>query len=77
MGTLSLTTPGAAAVIVVRPRTTSWALLEEGDIVFSLGDASLSEVHVLIRCTELSKLLHNAVNAVNRGRDGADSLYVG
>ena len=61
---MSLSIPGVAAVIVVKPRATSWALLEEGDSVLSVGADGRSDVHALILWTELSKLLCRKVSAL-------------
>lgn len=69
--------PGVAAVIVVSPSATSWALLEEGDSVFSPDAARRSDVHALIRWTELSKLLHSKVSVVHVECGEIDSLDVG
>ena len=47
---------GAVTADMVSPRPTSWAVLDDGDseLAKALG---LSDIHVLMRCTELSKLL--------------------
>jgi len=51
-------TPGAETADIAKPRPTSCALLDDGERVCpEEGAPGRSETHVLIRWTELSKLL--------------------
>ena len=47
---------------IVKPRPTTCALLDEGDSAWpGEGVLGLSVTHILMRCTELSKLLQEEV----------------
>ena len=68
--------PGADTADIVRPRPASCAVLEDGDreLAKALG---FSETQVLIRWSELSKLLREKCELVNQNKvDHAYLMYV-
>lgn len=64
--------------VIVKPSAATCELLDDGDRA-ELGDGvvGLSDIHILMRCTELSKLLYAWVRTVISHRNAANLLDIG